>query len=119
MRSLTFSPVPHRGLINADFLAALPAQSYLVNISRGAVMDESALLAALDQGHIRAAALDVFSVEPLPPTHPFWQHPAVFVTPHMAGATYARSAARVVADNIRCMERGGVPSPLFDGVRGY
>ena len=107
----------HR-LINAEFLAQLPQDSHLINISRGGILDESALLAALDSGQLNRATLDVFSVEPLPAGHRLWTHPKVNVTPHMAGPTHRSSAARVVADNILRMERGELPEPLFDRSRG-
>ena len=105
-------------LINADFLAQLPMGSHVVNISRGGVIDENALLDALDSDRLNGAALDVFSVEPLPAEHRLWSHPKVNVTPHMAGPTHISSAAAVIAENIRRMERGEQPEPIFDRSRG-
>jgi glyoxylate/hydroxypyruvate reductase A len=105
-------------LINADFLAQLPMRSHVVNISRGGVIDEDALLDALDSDHLNGAALDVFSIEPLPSEHRLWTHPKVNVTPHMAGPTHISSAASVIAGNIRRMELGEQPEPLFDRSRG-
>lgn len=105
-------------LIDADFLAQLPRGSHVVNISRGGIVDESALLAALDSGQLNGAALDVFSVEPLPAEHRLWTHPKVNVTPHMAGPTHISSAVEVIAGNIRRMERGELPEPVFDRRRG-
>ncbi len=78
------------GLVDATFLALMPAESLLVNVARGALVDERALLESLDSGHLRAAILDVFSEEPLPDDHPFWTHPSVRVTPHNAAGGIGR-----------------------------
>ena len=77
-------------LVDAAFLALMPAESLLVNVARGALVDERALLESLDSGHLRAAILDVFREEPMPPDHPFWTHPSVRVTPHNAAGGIGR-----------------------------
>ena len=100
------------GLIEESCFAAMPSDSYLINISRGAVVDQSALVAALETQQIAGAALDCFEVEPLPQDSALWAMPNVHITPHMSGATYARSAALAVVDNIKKMERGEQPSPI-------
>lgn len=105
-------------LINEQFLSYMAPQSHLVNISRGDVIDESALLDALNTQRISSAVLDVCSVEPLPKDHPLWQHPKVSITPHMAGPTPVESAVRIIADNIKCIEQGIDPDPIFDRSRG-
>lgn len=107
------------GVINAATLALLPAGAYVINCARGGHVVEEDLLAALDSGHIAGAALDVFRREPLPPEHPFWGHPKIHVTPHIAGMTNPRTAAPQVAENIRRLHSG---QPLLNGVdrgRGY
>jgi phosphoglycerate dehydrogenase-like enzyme len=96
-----------RGLVGAAELAQLKPGSFLVNVSRGAVVDEAALLAALASGHLAGAGLDVFWDEPADPGHPIFQHP-VIVTPHVAGYTTSvlRRASAVVAENIRRLLAG-------------
>lgn len=106
-------------LLNAERLALLPRGAVILNPGRGALIDDDALLAALDAGHIGHATLDVFRVEPLPPDHPYWSHPRVTVTPHIAADTRASSAARVIAENIRRGEAGEPFLHLVDRARGY
>ena len=105
--------------LNAETLA-LPARGAVVlNPGRGALIDDTALLAALDAGQIGHATLDVFRVEPLPADHAFWAHPRVTVTPHIAADTRADSAARVIAENIRRGEAGEPFLYLVDRSLGY
>lgn len=108
-----------RGLIDARFLAALPASASLVNLARGGHVIEADLLAALDSGHLRQAVLDVFTQEPLPADHPFWRHDRITVLPHVAAATDARSAAAVVAANLQALVDGRPLAHLVDRGRGY
>lgn len=108
-----------RGLIDARFLALLPAGASLVNLARGGHVVEADLLAALDRGHLRHAVLDVFAQEPLPAEHPFWTHERVTVLPHVAAATDPRSAAAVVADNLRALAEGRPLAHRVDRGRGY
>ncbi|MBK6468302.1 MAG: glyoxylate/hydroxypyruvate reductase A [Rhodobacter sp.] len=106
-------------LLNARAFAAMPRGAVVLNPGRGALIDDAALLAALDAGQIGHATLDVFRAEPLPQDHPFWSHPGITVTPHIAADTRATSAARVIAENIR---RGEAGEPLLhrvDRTRGY
>jgi glyoxylate/hydroxypyruvate reductase A len=106
-------------LLNAERLGWLPKGAVILNPGRGALIDDDALLAALNQGHIGHATLDVFRTEPLPQDHPFWAHPCVTVTPHIAADTRTTSAARVLADNIRRGEAGEPLAHLVDRTRGY
>ena len=88
-------------ILNAETLSWLPRGASIINPGRGTLIDDEALLAALDAGQIAQATLDVFRTEPLPEAHPYWRHPAVTVTPHIAAETRPATAAQVIADNIR------------------
>jgi len=78
------------GLVDADFLSRMKSGSVLVNVARGALVDDGALIESLDSGHVAAAILDVFRTEPLPADHPFWSHPSIRVTPHTAAGGIGR-----------------------------
>lgn len=88
-------------LLNAETLSWLAPGATVINPGRGTLIDDDALLAALDTGQIGRAVLDVFRTEPLPADHPYWAHPRVFVTPHVAAETRAASASRMIVENIR------------------
>lgn len=107
------------GVLNASTFAAMPRGSYVVNIGRGGHLVEPDLLAALDSGQIAGAMLDVFNEEPLPKSHPLWTHPAVVVTPHIAGVTIAAEAEAQVIANVRRMEQGEQPVGIVDRAKGY
>ncbi|MBX6426972.1 MAG: glyoxylate/hydroxypyruvate reductase A [Variibacter sp.] len=108
-----------RRLLGRDMLSALPAGAKLINVSRGAVVDEQALLEALKSGHIAEATLDVFETEPLPPEHPFWTMENVLITPHLASVALPRSAAQQIAENIRRVRSGREVLNRVDPRRGY
>jgi len=100
-------------------LAALPAGAWLINVARGALLDEAALLAALDSGPIAGATLDVFQHEPLPAGHAFWLHPKIRLTPHIAAQTLIAPSARQVADKILRLQQGESVSGIVNRQRGY
>jgi phosphoglycerate dehydrogenase-like enzyme len=79
-------------LVDADFLRQMKQGSMLVNVARGILVDDDALIENLDSGHLSAAILDVFRTEPLPEDHPFWSHPSIRVTPHNAAGGVGRFA---------------------------
>lgn len=106
-------------LLNAERLARLPQGAVILNPGRGPLIDDDALLAALDEGRIAHATLDVFRTEPLPQDHPFWAHPRVTVTPHIASTTRPDSAARVIARNIARSESGAPLLHEVDRSAGY
>ncbi|QXT40543.1 2-hydroxyacid dehydrogenase [Gymnodinialimonas ceratoperidinii] len=106
-------------ILNAKTLAALPEGAVLINPGRGPLIDDDALLAALDSGQIGHATLDVFRQEPLPEAHPFWAHPKITVTPHIASETRPETASETVAENIRRGEAGEPFLHLVDRNLGY
>jgi len=108
-----------RGLFDARRFGAMKRGSALVNLARGAQVVEADLLAALDAAQLSHAVLDVFQVEPLPPEHAFWRHPRVTVLPHAAALTDPRSAAEIVAANVRALRAGRPLAHLVDRRRGY
>ena len=105
-------------ILNAQTLALLAPGAAVLNPGRGPLIDDDALLAALDGGQLGHATLDVFRQEPLPQDHPFWAHPRVTVTPHIAADTRAFSAARVIAENVRRGEAGEPFLHLVGRARG-
>ena len=90
-------------IVNKTVLDAMKPGSFLINVARGGIVDEAALMVALKNGPLAAAALDVFSVEPLTPEHPLWSMPNVFITPHTGGVhmDYADHALPIVEENMR------------------
>lgn len=106
-------------IFNAKTLARTAHGAFVLNPGRGPLIDDDALLAALETGQIAHATLDVFRTEPLPAGHPYWEHPQVTVTPHIASATRAAPAAKVIAENIRRGEAGEPLLHLVDRQQGY
>ncbi|MEM8653950.1 MAG: glyoxylate/hydroxypyruvate reductase A [Pseudomonadota bacterium] len=105
--------------LNARTLALMPKGARVLNPGRGPLIDDDALLAALDTGHIDHATLDVFRIEPLPAEHPYWAHPRVTVTPHVASETRAAYSSKTIAENIRRGEAGEPFLYLVDPTAGY
>jgi glyoxylate/hydroxypyruvate reductase len=108
-----------RGILNAELFRTLPEGASVINCARGAHLVDQDLLAALDAGRIAYATLDVFHQEPLPPDHPFWDHPKVLVTPHVASLIDPIAGGKAIADNLRRFI-AGLPVPdLADLEQGY
>jgi glyoxylate/hydroxypyruvate reductase A len=107
------------GILNRDLFTRLPRGACLINCGRGGHQVEEDILEALDSGQLAAATLDVFRTEPLPTDSPFWAHPKVTLTPHIASVTQQRSACNQVAANIRRIEAGETPLNTVDRELGY
>lgn len=108
-----------RGIVNAKLLAQLPKGAAIINAARGAHIVDQDLLAALDSGQISYATLDVFHQEPLPTDHPYWRHPRVTVTPHIASMTQPKTAAPVIFENMRRARAGLALLNQVDLAKGY
>jgi glyoxylate/hydroxypyruvate reductase len=106
-------------ILSKHTLSLMRPGAGLINVGRGAHVVDDDLLAALDAGHLKHAILDVFHVEPLPDSHPYWSHPKVTVMPHVAASTNARSACAVAAANIQRFRSGQTPHHLIDRSRRY
>ncbi|MFO1104650.1 MAG: NAD(P)-dependent oxidoreductase [Amaricoccus sp.] len=107
------------GLLDAARLGLLPRGARIINPGRGSLVEDAALLAALDSGQIGHATLDVFRAEPLPPDHRYWAHPHVTVTPHIAAETRPDTASRAIAANLKRGETGQPFLNLVDRAHGY
>jgi phosphoglycerate dehydrogenase-like enzyme len=110
-----------RGMLDAAALNALQPGAYLVDISRGGVVDHAALVEALKTGKLAGAALDVFPEEPLPAGSPLWQTPNVIITPHISGSSpsYNERAVELFSENLHRYLGGLGLYNLFDPRRGY
>lgn len=106
-------------LVNAALLARLAPGALLVNAGRGVALVDADVMAALDAGQLSAAVLDVFRTEPLPAGDPYWSHPGVFVSPHVAAPTHARTAVKVMAESVRTFERGEPVPHVVNTALGY
>ncbi len=107
------------GLLDAKALAMLPRGAKIINVGRGRLVDEDALIAAIRSGQIAEATLDVFRTEPLPADSPLWDFDQVLVTPHLASVAIPRTAARQVAENLRRVKAGEPLINVVDPQRGY
>ncbi len=106
-------------LLDGTFFQQLKQGTILINVARGAIVDDDALLAALDSGQLQAACLDVFRQEPLPSEHPFWRHPAILITPHVSAVTNVSTVVAQIADNYRRSQRRETLLNLIDLQKGY
>lgn len=106
-------------IVDAGLLARLAPGALLVNAGRGAALVDQDVIAALDAGQVGQAVLDVFRIEPLPADDPYWTHPRVLISPHVAAPTHARTAVAVMAESVRTFERGEPLPHVVDRTLGY
>ena len=106
-------------IMRLETLSKLQPGGYVINVARGAHLVDDDLIALLDSGHLAGATLDVFRTEPLPPAHPFWQHPKITVTPHTSARTLRDESIAQIAGKILALERGEPIAGVVDVVRGY
>ncbi len=109
------------GAVSRRVLERLPKRALVINVSRGTLLDETALLALLDSAHLSGAALDVFATEPLPAGHPFWTHPRVLMSPHVSAVTsrFWERETTLIVDNIKRYLAGMPLTNLVDLEAGY
>jgi len=110
---------PGGTILDATLFQHLPRGASLVHVGRGAHLDHPALLDALETGWLSGAVVDVTDPEPLPEAHPFWAHPKILLTPHIASMTQPETAVAQVLDNIRRHQAGAPLIGLVDRSRGY
>jgi glyoxylate/hydroxypyruvate reductase A len=118
---LPLTPETHH-LMNAERLRQLPQGAHLINLARGPLVDVDALLAALDEGHLAGAVLDVFEQEPLPADHALRRHPLVQGTPHISARTRLKPTVARIAQQVRALLDGARPDQLegvVNRLRGY
>jgi glyoxylate/hydroxypyruvate reductase len=108
-----------RGILCRETFDRLPAGAAIVNVGRGGHLVEADLLSALDDGRLSGAVIDVLTTEPAPADHPFWRHPRILLTPHVASQTQADSSAEVLIDNIRRHQVGQPMIGMIDRTLGY
>ncbi|SDM15779.1 D-isomer specific 2-hydroxyacid dehydrogenase, NAD binding domain [Modicisalibacter muralis] len=108
-----------QGLLARPLFERLAEGAVLIHLGRGEQLIEADLLEALNSGHLAGASLDVFASEPLPPEHPFWDHPGVLVTPHDACRPTPQAVAEHLEECLRRVEAGEPLEPLVDSQRGY
>ena len=108
-----------RNILDRRLFSRLPAGAYLINAARGDHLVEEDLIAATDSGRLSGACLDVFRTEPLPADHPFWGHPRIVVTPHIASLTYPGAVAPQIIANYHRVRAGQAPLNAIDLEKGY
>ncbi len=111
-----------QNLLDARVFAQMPRDSHVINVGRGGTIVDEDLIAALDSGQLASATLDVFRVEPLPAEHPFWSHPRITITPHLAAPTPYGPAAEQIVAALTQLEHGVDPRDLpgyVDRSAGY
>jgi glyoxylate/hydroxypyruvate reductase len=108
-----------RDIMRRETLLKLQAGGYVINVARGGHLVDEDLIALIDSGHLAGATLDVFRTEPLPGTHPFWQHPKITVTPHTSARTLRDESIAQIVGKIKAMEQGLPVAGMVEPQRGY
>lgn len=108
-----------RGILNIDLFRMLPGGASLINVARGPLLIDADLLEALDTGMLSEACLDVFHSEPLPESHPFWKHPSIHITPHIASVSDPGSVAPQIISNYYNLLNGEAPENMVSRTAGY
>ena len=106
-------------ILNHDTLSQLQHDGYVINAARGKHLVNEDLISLINSGHLSGATLDVFDEEPLPSNHPFWQHPKITVTPHMAARTHREESIAQIADKIQSLQEGKPVTGIVDPIKGY
>jgi len=106
-------------IIDTGLLYRLARGAYVINVARGPHLVEDDLLAAVREGQIAGATLDVFRTEPLPADHPFWQEPRITITPHISALTLREDSIAQIAGKIRALAEGKPIAGVVDLQRGY
>jgi phosphoglycerate dehydrogenase-like enzyme len=106
-------------IVDEKLLNALPRHAFLINVGRGNAVDESSLVAALNEGRLAAAVLDVFEKEPLPEDHPFWETPNLFMTFHTSAISYPEDITKLFIENYWLYIEGKPLKYVVDFERGY
>jgi glyoxylate/hydroxypyruvate reductase len=108
-----------RDILNRDNLQRLQMGGYVINVARGQHLVEEDLMALIDAGHLAGATLDVFRIEPLPETHPFWSHPKITVTPHTSARTLRDETIAQITQKILALSRGKAIEGVVNQQKGY
>ena len=108
-----------RDIMRRETLLKLQAGGYVINVARGGHLVDEDLIALIDSGHLAGATLDVFRTEPLPSTHPFWQHPKITVTPHTSARTLRDESIAQIVGKIKALEQGLAIAGIVEPQRGY
>jgi glyoxylate/hydroxypyruvate reductase len=108
-----------RDIMRRETMLKLQAGGYVINVARGGHLVEEDLIALIDSGHVAGATLDVFRTEPLPPSHPFWQHPKITITPHTSARTLREESIAQIVGKIKAIEQGLTVAGIVEPQRGY
>jgi len=107
------------GILNKDTLSQLPRGAYLINVARGGHLIDDDLIELINEGHLSGACLDVFHMEPLPKEHPFWKHPKIQITPHVASVSDPASVVPQLVENYDRLQEGEALCNVIDLLKGY